>query len=138
MHQAASTPPAVSSGISIYRPLDRAHQSIRLLAITVKANGNLSNHLKQDVRLHTLKCPKYIALSYTWGPPNPAQEIEVDKKIMTISQNLYDFLQQFCPDLFYHDCSSQGPVTYFWIDQICIDQNSSVEKNHQVAMMADI
>jgi hypothetical protein len=130
--------PTVYSNAFIYQPLDPAHQSIRLLAITAKPNGDLSYHLIQDARLSSPNCLEYIALSYTWGPPNPTQHIQVDGKFITIRQNLYDFLEHFRPGNALRGVASIELTTYFWIDQICINQHSSTEKNHQVAMMADI
>jgi hypothetical protein len=37
--------------------------------------------------------PGYIALSYTWGPPTPVHDFEIDECHSTIRENLYHFLQ---------------------------------------------
>jgi hypothetical protein len=92
---------------------------------------------------------KFIALSYTWGPELPAQEILVTSSEcrgwLSIRQNLYEFLKMRRGCLSgpqNSDESSEmeldlGPAS-FWIDQICINQEKDDEKAHQVNQMADI
>jgi hypothetical protein len=75
---------------------------------------------------------RFIALSYTWGPEFPAQDILVTspecRGWLSVRQNLYDFLKTR------RTCGS----TWFWIDQICINQGKDDEKTHQVNQMAEI
>jgi hypothetical protein len=67
-----------------------------------------------------------MALSYTWGPPEPAHKIYVNDEAFFIRQNLYDFLL----------IAQQGfQETNIWIDQLCIDQDNVEERNHQVRLM---
>jgi len=74
----------------------------------------------------------YTALSYTWGPELPAQDILVTSPEchgwLSVRQNLYDFLKM----------RRNGSSAWFWIDQICINQGQDDEKAHQVNQMADI
>lgn len=72
------------------------------------------------------ECPPYSAVSYMWGSINSTQKIYVNGCIFTIGQNLWHFLDYIRKNV------RNG---YFWIDQICIQQNDSAERNHQVKMM---
>ncbi|RYC60279.1 hypothetical protein CHU98_g5932 [Xylaria longipes] len=74
----------------------------------------------------------YEALSYVWTPrgsPIEATPIQVDDKTIYIGSNLRVALY----NLRYLD----KPRT-LWIDALCIDQSSVVERNQQVAFMRDI
>jgi hypothetical protein len=86
----------------------------------------------------------YWALSYVWGDVNPIGMILLEEilpgraeaateqpkpKEFFIRQNLYEALRQL---------RSQQEVNWFWIDALCIDQNSDVEKSHQLPKMLDI
>lgn len=74
----------------------------------------------------------FVALSYTWGSEFPAQDILVTspecRGWLSVRQNLYEFLKTR------RTCDS----TWFWIDQICINQGKDDEKTHQVNQMAEI
>lgn len=73
----------------------------------------------------------YSAVSYEWGDPTaPRHDIVINNKTFSIQQNLYDFL---------HSLVTQGGTTeLLWIDALCIDQQNTDEKNHQVAQMGQI
>jgi hypothetical protein len=86
--------------------------------------------------------PAFEALSYTWGPIECKINLEVvpltqgsclipmeEKVYLPVSQNLYDALK--------HLRNATTPRT-LWVDAICIDQNNTTERNHQVSRMADI
>jgi len=75
------------------------------------------------------KSPKYTALSYVWGPPTPARDILVNGKPSTVRENLWNFL---------HQARRDRRTCAFWIDAICIDQDSDPERTHQVSMMGKI
>lgn len=75
--------------------------------------------------------PDYRALSYTWGSPSPTFNILCDGRAINIRENLYRFLQLLSTQDGEHH-------SYFWIDQISIDQGNVLEKNHQVVLMAKI
>ncbi|KAI1190047.1 HET-domain-containing protein [Nemania serpens] len=93
-----------------YQALNSARQQIRLIRLE---KG--SSRLAPRRSIHTIDlalAPKYIALSYTWGPPGPSRQISVDGKAFRVRENLYNFL-----------CSSQA---------------GSAERNSQVRLMPDI
>jgi len=91
----------------------------------------------------------FIALSYTWGPELPAQDILVTspecRGWLSVRQNLYEFLRTKRDwlsvrqniDDFLEIGQNLDPAS-FWIDQICINQGKNDEKAHQVSQMADI
>lgn len=75
--------------------------------------------------------PEYIALSYVWGAESPTFVIFVNGGSFEIRQNLFSFLQRAKQ-------TERISSRYFWIDQLCIDQNDVVERASQVAMMSQI
>lgn len=111
-----------------HRPLDLTKAEIRLLRIgsieTNEVHGFL-HHFDVD------SAPPYQALSYAWGPPEPTKLIWVDDQPLRIRQNLYEFLR-----IYQNDRELQ--TDFLWIDQICIDQQSIPERNHQVQLMAQV
>ena len=67
----------------------------------------------------------YEALSYTWGSGSADRTIFVDGEPFLVRETLYQAL-------FY----LRGPKhRKIWADAICIDQNSVIERNHQVSLM---
>jgi hypothetical protein len=74
---------------------------------------------------------KYNALSYVWGPPEPSHEISLNGRRFKVRENLWHFL----------DVASRNPEAYktlLWVDQICIDQSSNIERGQQVSLMGRI
>lgn len=67
-----------------------------------------------------------------WGPPAAGRQIMVNGRSHLIRQNLFDFLLQAILE------PSFLGATALWIDQLCIDQHSIVERNHQVARMSQL
>ncbi|KAH6846874.1 heterokaryon incompatibility, partial [Alternaria alternata] len=84
--------------------------------------------------------PEYRALSYVWGPPSPVQEIQVNGHRFLVRQNLYDFIYAFRERLYKFRGGNgyEDEVQWLWIDQVCINQALTGERNHQVKMMSDI
>jgi hypothetical protein len=72
---------------------------------------------------------QYEALSYTWGKGNAEFPILIDGGVFNISQNLYFALRKL------RHAQEERVV---WIDAICINQSSDVEKGHQVSQMGRI
>jgi hypothetical protein len=75
--------------------------------------------------------PEYIALSYVWGAESPTFVIVVNDGSFEIRQNLFSFMQRAKQ-------TERIASRYFWIDQLCINQNDVVERASQVAMMGQI
>lgn len=70
--------------------------------------------------------PKYIALSYVWGPETPQVPICLNEEPFIVHQNLYAFLWHYI---------RSGRMDMLWVDAVCIDQQNKVEKNSQVGKM---
>lgn len=72
----------------------------------------------------------YVALSYFWGKPILSHEIVCDGAIIKVTESLHRAIL----------CLSSGTEiqVYYWIDQICIDQQNHAEKGVQVRLMGQI
>lgn len=75
------------------------------------------------------KNPTYQAFSYTWGDADDVEMIHVNGEQFEVRWNLYAFLEQLC---------LQGDTSTFWCDAICINQEDTLERNHQVGFMGHI
>ncbi|OAG17151.1 HET-domain-containing protein, partial [Alternaria alternata] len=96
------------SGTFKHDPLSIDERSIRL--ITIEPNLSQPDGLIQ------------------WGDPEPRKLILINGKEASIQTNLFDFL----------DTVRATNRDAIWIDALCINQNDSMEKNHQVSQMGEI
>ncbi|KAF4470355.1 Heterokaryon incompatibility 6 OR allele [Fusarium albosuccineum] len=112
-------------------------EQIRLVQVQFQQPGKpLELRLSVHSLTHKLR---YYAVSYTWGDPEETQNLVVDGKLMTVTKNCHYALTQIQSHYPSDDSISGDPQPiYLWIDSICIDQTSSKEKGHQVAMMGSI
>lgn len=125
-------------------PIDRSTRSIRLLSILGRESVLLQT-------FELISAPRYIALSYTWGDPFPPPEphdttvlpqsakspdrpwpIQVNGRAFKITKNLGEFLRHAGSNTY----SNHGQ--WYWVDALCINQDDSEERTHQVGMMGDI
>ncbi|KAK0721959.1 heterokaryon incompatibility protein-domain-containing protein [Lasiosphaeria miniovina] len=115
---------------------------LRLLRFVDPLPGTPATHnLRLELVLEThsigLNCPKYVALSYAWGPPNMGalqeytpverKSVWINSRRFEVRPNLYDalsHLRQLFP-----------PGTYFWADAICINQENNTEIGQQFGIM---
>jgi hypothetical protein len=118
-----------------HEPIDTRAQQIRLITILPTVDPIVRCRIKTFELGHSAT-PDYRALSYTWGPPSPVRTIEVDGKLFVVRQNLYNFMNNFRARLV--EFSGKEEEQWLWIDQICIDQARTKERNHQVEMMSEI
>jgi SpoVK/Ycf46/Vps4 family AAA+-type ATPase len=72
---------------------------------------------------------RFDALSYVWGSADKAELVSCDGRTMLITPN--------CGSAMRHLRNQQSPRA-LWIDAICIDQDSLIERNHQVSLMGEI
>ncbi|KAM0434062.1 hypothetical protein ACHAPT_004007 [Fusarium lateritium] len=110
------------------------NQHIRLLRLPDTTSDSSSPAF--TLRTFSLdQCPPYLAISYTWGPPegNPSFYTAHDRRCILLNgtsfpvlPNLYDALCQLC---------RSRPGQYLWVDSICINQTSLSERSAQVAIM---
>ncbi|CVL12527.1 related to heterokaryon incompatibility protein het-6 [Fusarium proliferatum] len=76
----------------------------------------------------------YEAVSYVWGDVKDLVPVNVQGDIDTLTQAL---ISQSCHAALSSFRYSNSP-RLLWIDSICIDQDSAIEKNHQLSLMARI
>lgn len=86
----------------------------------------------------TLDC--YFALSYTWSTPHPPQDVTINNERLRICGNLARFLLSLKKDREHHRIRLHlmGDSSWFWCDQLCIDQENIHERNYQVGFMEHI
>ena len=116
-----------------YSPIDKGASEIRLMTLLPDAFGAKIRMTIKNKRLSKSIEPVYEALSYTWGSAINLDYVYVQKnegeKALAITQNLAEALRY----LRYED-----RPRVLWIDAICVDQNNTAERGHQVLRMADI
>ncbi|KAI6082987.1 heterokaryon incompatibility protein-domain-containing protein [Hypoxylon rubiginosum] len=121
-------------------PLQGA-RDIRLVRILPKANDLDGFELKLSTT-HLDDPIPYVALSYTWEAaeldpktgdfaPTLKFEVRCHGGYIKVTENLLDFLQRARQ-------TADISETYYWIDQISINQADPVERARQVAMMGSI
>jgi hypothetical protein len=102
---------------------------IRLLYLQPKTDGDIIKCTLKHARLS--EKPKYEALSYVWGPKDTQNErsFVIDDARFSVRENLWIALQHL-------RLESESRV--LWIDAICINQEETQERNHQVSQMGNI
>ncbi|KAB2570701.1 Heterokaryon incompatibility protein 6 [Lasiodiplodia theobromae] len=75
--------------------------------------------------------PLFEAVSYVWGSSKKTQLIRLLPASRTLA--VTDALTQVLAHL--NKTSTTG---YLWIDQLCVNQDDELERNHQVSMMGEI
>lgn len=128
LSRASSVMPMAAIPISKfqYEPLAHAVGAIRLLRV----HPNLSEEGLIQVHLwHATIHSTYECLSYVWGTKECQHTILLNGKSVRVRKNLYAFLEI---------ARTQYADRNLWIDALCINQESLLEKNHQVAQMGII
>lgn len=100
---------------------------IRLLELLP---GKHADHI--SCRLHLVSLgshPEFEALSYCWGDDTEKLSIQVDEKVLNVTQNLRSALRHL---------RSPSQVRWLWIDGICINQKNLDEQSQQVSIMREI
>jgi hypothetical protein len=137
-----------------YRALDKTKHQFRLFRMNAYNSSHcdskcvtpvciLHNPIQgylQTFDLHN--CPRYRALSYEWGDTSVSWPIILNASHnIYVTSNLLRFLQA-CRYIEYLRSSKTSKQTarvlnvgWIWIDQICIDQHTDDERNHQVKLM---
>ena len=111
---------------AIYGP-DLATGRIRLL--TLHPSTNSEDRIRCTLNEVSLDDkPEYEALSYAWGLPEDVKEILVNGRIVTVRVNLYQALVHLRKD----------KDRALWIDALCINQQNTLERNHQVKQMGRV
>ncbi|KAF2434343.1 heterokaryon incompatibility protein, partial [Tothia fuscella] len=115
---------------SVYEnlPLDLSRKQIRLVQIEPGRPDDVLTCKLFCVALRQPACP-FHALSYTWDQDPPTRTVKINETDFLVRRNLYSALVQLRHPSF--------PVR-LWVDAICINQDSIVERNSQVPLMGDI
>ena len=79
--------------------------------------------------------PSYQALSYCWGSPNQSVTLRCNGFKLKISSNLAEGLRKLHAYSVETGWKTSG---WFWVDQICIDQEDNAERTQQVRIMRSI
>lgn len=105
---------------------------IRLITLNPKASGaSNTNRVCIELNEHPInECPKYTALSYTWGQPHRTKDVfvETSSQCIKVTENLHAALVHL---------RRRVPVK-LWIDAICINQDDIKERSSQVRLMRQI
>jgi hypothetical protein len=109
-----------------HEPLDYRTGAIRLLRILPHLSDD--GHIQCEMWHDSVK-GSYTCLSYVWGSAKTPRQILVNGRLLLVRENLYELMQSA-------RSKHVIPPRTFWIDALCIDQNSVYEKSHQVAQMS--
>jgi hypothetical protein len=71
----------------------------------------------------------YEAISYVWGSKEDLQTIIIDNCSFKITRNLFTALRHL---------RDEQLSRIIWVDAVCINQKEDTEKEHQIALMAEI
>lgn len=121
----------------IWPPLASDTREIRVIRILPEVyrggglrsmDGLLQCEIK-SVRLGKSQDSSFEALSYTWGNEQSCKAILVNDSILTVRENLWNFLSV---------SRTTRPNTWLFIDAICIDQTNFTERANQVRLMRKI
>jgi hypothetical protein len=112
---------------SIYRKLADVNE-IRLLQLQ-PARDITDSIICRLVHVNFHGKPQYEALSYVWGRTDSPSRIEVNGSMVNVTRNLWQALK-------YLRLAAAPRV--LWIDALCINQNDTTERNHQVSQMGKI
>lgn len=108
--------------------MDPAKREIRLLHLA--PSENIDDQPKCFLKNISLNDnPQYEALSYAWGDVKVTQPINLQDVQREITENLEAALRQLRGNIM---------EKVFWVDAVCIDQNSDEGKNYQVPLMRTI
>jgi hypothetical protein len=115
-------------GRFVYDPLDDNSGAFRLLVLAPGAwDAPLDCNLIEDSR--EASTFPYEALSYTWGDSSALHNITLNNALFSVTTNLYLALRNL----------RQADVErILWVDAICINQISPIEKTQQVSQMRNI
>jgi Heterokaryon incompatibility protein (HET) len=116
----------------VYLPLDDQAKEIRVVTLHP---GIFSEEIRislENVILSTDNRPDFEALSYVWGSTRNFVDVKVEPHpdmTLSLTRNLVTAL----PYLRYPD-----KARVLWVDALCIDQQSLIERSRQVERMGDI
>jgi hypothetical protein len=122
--------------LTIYQPLDKAKREIRICDLNPASR--ISAKLECSLRIVPIDAAgKFVAFSYVWGREADTDTIYIDGVEHRIKPNLAAGLRQFRAR-YRQDPRLRMRLIPIWVDAICINQDSTEERNHQVPLMRSI
>ncbi|RSL96633.1 hypothetical protein CDV31_013406 [Fusarium ambrosium] len=126
---------------NLYHPLDADKQELRLLEICPSKDSDSPIQVKIFPRRFGDVRGQFIPFSYVWGDPTDTETIIIIINGISrkVTKNLALFLRQvrvLLPEIL-ANISWEKPAL-FWADAICINQDDTEERNHQVQLMGSI
>ncbi|KAL2202991.1 hypothetical protein CC79DRAFT_1192865 [Sarocladium strictum] len=112
-------------------PTQLGPADIRLLKV-VPRRAPVDLHF-QVIDVPRKSCPKYTAVSYTWGDEQADHIIFLDGATFKVRANLWHCLHNLAR--FVSGTNSMISQHCIWVDAICIDQSNVQERNYQVRKM---
>lgn len=104
-----------------YNPLNPTNSEIRLVTLHP---GRATDDIHCTLKTASLdECPKYEALSYTWGDENDTKPVTVNACLHDATSNLETALRCL---------RRRWKPRIMWVDALCINQTDVDEKNTQL------
>lgn len=123
-------------GDSIYRSLVIEEYQTRVVHLLPKPKGSkqsdraLNDNIECELRCVSFRNkPQYEALSYEWGSYRDRRMIFINGQKCLVRANLWSAL---------HQLRNDHTERVLWVDALCINQNDTSERNHQVGQMSKI
>ncbi|OAP60486.1 hypothetical protein AYL99_05488 [Fonsecaea erecta] len=134
----------ISEAAYKYEPLSYDKSEIRLLAVhnadddSEDIKGSLEIVGLEEGQAAWLK--QYNAMSYCWGEPEMDGRVVVNGHVFPVTRNLENALRQMRMRATKEAGNTRVPSakTFWWIDQICINQQDIEERGNQVSLMRRI
>jgi hypothetical protein len=113
----------------VYTPLDEDLNQIRILHLNAASDDE--HVIECHLSIASLDDPaiQYEALSYVWGDRDNDQMIVLEGQPWRVTANLFQALR--------HLRHADRPRT-LWVDAVCINQEDTDERGHQVSHMGPI
>jgi Heterokaryon incompatibility protein (HET) len=119
---------------ALYRTLDTSKRQIRLVHLQPSIGFTAIHCRLVTANLDQNPCPEYEALSYEWEAPldshsSPSPSIIIGGRRVVVRNNLLWALWHL---------RLTNEIRVLWIDALCINQEDTAERNHQVTWMGEI
>lgn len=128
-----------------HEAIDLRKPSLRLVEVIQSDSADQERLIECEIT-NTTADTTYNCLSYVWGPETPARIILLNGKPFRVRENLWDFLDVASTSRIRRELKNDNAANfdfesfsgYLWVDALCIDQENTRERNHQVQGMGDI
>lgn len=113
----------------VYQPLNPATKEIRLLRLEPGSSDDSLRCTLSHVSLQQNPGPEYETISYVWGDARKVADITIDGAPHLVPEIAMRALRRV---------RHIAQFRVIWIDSVCIDQTSTLEKSQQAALMSEI